>query len=526
MRSEDRGEEVAPSRPAAEHLRLLVDAQPDYAIFLLDTGGHVATWNAGARRIKGYEAEEIVGSHFSRFYLQADLDSGLPEHELEVATRTGRFEHEGWRVRKDDTRFWANVVITALRDDDGRLVGFGKVTRDLTDRMLAEQRLRTSAEQLAAANATLRQFRLLVASVRDYAIFLLDAGGHIRSWNAGARYIKGYDEAEVLGRHFELFYTDADRARDHPAHELEVAVREGRFEEEGWRLRKDGTRFWANVVITTLRDEGGHLVGFAKVTRDLTERRMGELRLRESSAELARSNAELEQFASIAAHDLTDPLHTIIGLADLLARKHGDALGEDGRAIAAEIATGGERMRGLVQALLTYARASQHRVAPRRTSLGGAVGRVVAALRTRVEQTGAVITYDAAELPTVSADPEALELVLQNLLVNAMKFTRPGAPPRITLTADAMDAGWRVTVDDEGTGIPPEERERIFRSFERAHQHALVGGTGLGLALCQRLITRHGGTIGIDDSPGGGSRFWFTLPEVAVAGGEDAPVSP
>ena len=517
MRPGDERRAVAESRPALEHLQLLVEAQPDYAIFLLDTGGHVATWNAGARRIKGYEAEEIIGQHFSRFYLQADLDDRLPEHELEVATETGRFEHEGWRVRKDGSRFWANVVITAVRDEQGQLVGFGKVTRDLTSRMLAEKRLRTSAEDLTRANERLQQFRLLVASVRDYAIFVLDPGGHIRSWNAGARHIKGYTEDEVIGRHFELFYTEADRARDHPAEELEIATREGRFEEEGWRIRKDGSRFWANVVITALRDEAGDLVGFAKVTRDLTERRMAEMQLRETAAELQRSNAELEHFASIAAHDLTDPLHTVVGLADLLGRKHGDALDEDGRAIIAEISAGGERMRGLVSALLAYARSSQQRIAPVPTSLAEAVDRVTRALRSRIDESGATVAYDAASLPTVTVDPEALELILQNLLVNAMKFTRPGRTPQVEVSAEPADTAWRVYVTDQGTGIPEDERERIFKLFERASAHTLVDGTGLGLALCQRLVARHGGAIGVEQAPGGGSRFWFTLPDAAAA---------
>ena len=522
MRSGEHGRELAASRPALEHLRLLVEAQPDYAIFLLDTEGHVATWNEGARRIKGYEPSEIIGEHFSRFYLQKDLDEGLPAHELEVATATGRFEHEGWRVRKDGSRFWANVVITAVRDERDRLIGFGKVTRDLTSRLLAEQRLRTSAADLIAANERLKQFRLLVASVRDYAIFLLDPGGHIRSWNAGARQIKGYTEEEVLGRHFELFYTEEDRARSHPADELEIATREGRFEEEGWRVRKDGTQFWANVVVTALRDDAGDLVGFAKVTRDLSERRAAEMQLRETAAELGRSNAELEHFASIAAHDLTDPLHTMVGLSDLLVRRYGDALGEDGRAIVGEIAAGGERLRALVDALLSYARASQQPLEPQRVAVAAALRRVLRALHSRVEESGAIVGFEPEALPEVSADPEALELVLQNLLVNAMKFTRPGEAPQVEVSAEKIEGAWRIVVSDRGLGVPEEERKRIFRSFERAHPHELVDGSGLGLALAQRLVARHGGAMGVEPAAEGGSRFWFTLPDGAAGGDEQA----
>ena len=234
------------------------------------------TWNGGARRLKGYQADEIIGRHFSTFYPEEDVEAGVPEQILEQARSTGRHEAEGWRVRKDGSRFWADVVITALREDDGTLVGFGKVTRDLTSRQLATEQMRAGAAELRMANAELEQFRLLVTSVRDYAIFVLDVTGRIRTWNPGAERIKGYSADEVIGRHFELFYTDEARARRHPDHELQVAAHEGRFEEEGWRVRKDGTLFWANVVITALRDARGGLVGYAKVTRDLTERRKAQ----------------------------------------------------------------------------------------------------------------------------------------------------------------------------------------------------------------------------------------------------------
>jgi len=241
----------------ADHLRLLVESQPDYAIFLLDPSGHVVTWNGGARRLKGYVADEIIGRHFSVFYPPELVAERVPEQILESARLTGRHETEGWRVRKDGSRFWADVVITALHDERGVLVGFGKVTRDLTSRQLATEQLRTAAAELRVANAELEQFRLLVMSVRDYAIFLLDVSGRIRTWNLGAENIKGYTADEVIGRHFELFYTEPARARNHPAYELEVAIRDGRFEEEGWRVRKDGTLFWANVVITALHDARG-----------------------------------------------------------------------------------------------------------------------------------------------------------------------------------------------------------------------------------------------------------------------------
>ena len=273
--------------------RLLVEGVQDYAIFALDRAGRVLTWSAGAARLKGYARTEIVGRHFSIFYPQEAIAAGKPEWELEVATRAGRLEDEGWRVRKDGSRFWASVVITALHDDLGQLVGFAKVTRDLTARRQHEEELRRSEER----------FRLLVESVRDYAIFMLDPRGHVATWNAGAERIKGYAASEIIGRHFSVFYTPAKVAAHLPEYALDVATREGRFENEGWRLRKDGSRFWANAVITALRDNTGQLVGFAKVTRDLTERRAAEEQGRRLAAEEAaraeseRRNKELQQLS-------------------------------------------------------------------------------------------------------------------------------------------------------------------------------------------------------------------------------------
>jgi PAS domain S-box-containing protein len=263
--------------------RLLVESVQDYAIFALDRTGHVRTWSAGAARLKGYARTEIVGRHFSVFYPPEDVAAGKPERELAEAAHTGRLEDEGWRVRKDGTRFWANVVITALYDELGAVIGFAKVTRDLTEQHRETEALRESEAR----------FRLLVETVRDYAIFMLDPTGHVATWNAGAERIKGYSADEIIGRHFSVFYPEERVAEGFPQYELEVAARDGRFEDEGWRIRKDGTRFWANVVITALRNAAGELVGFAKVTRDLTERRAAEEQARRLAAEQgARAEAE------------------------------------------------------------------------------------------------------------------------------------------------------------------------------------------------------------------------------------------
>jgi PAS domain S-box-containing protein len=255
-----------------EPYRRMVEGIRDYAVFLLDSEGHIVSWNQGAERIKGYRPDEIIGRHFSAFYPQSAIDKKWPQHELDTAARIGHFEDEGWRVRKDGSMFWANVVITAIRNEEGQLLGFSKITRDLTERRMNEERLRVSEER----------FRMMVEGVRDYAIFLLDPSGRVATWNAGAQRIKGYNADEIIGRHFSEFYPAEARERNWPQRELEEALRLGRFEDEGWRLRKDGTRFWANVILTPLRDRDGVHRGFSKITRDLTERREQEDRLRQS----------------------------------------------------------------------------------------------------------------------------------------------------------------------------------------------------------------------------------------------------
>lgn len=262
---------------------MLLDAVQDYAICMLDSEGCVATWNTGAERIKGYKASEIIGKHFSVFFPEEDIRDGKPKRELEVARREGRYEEENWRVRKDGSKFWANVTITAIRNEAGELVGYGKVTRDFTERRRHEQELEKSEER----------FRLLVEGVPDYAIFMMDADGRVATWNVGAERIKGYTEAEIIGRSYSTFFPEEDVRAGKPQKILETAAREGKVGLEGWRVRKDGSRFWANAVLTALRDDSGELVGFSKITRDATERMRHEEALQREIAEKQKAQEEL-----------------------------------------------------------------------------------------------------------------------------------------------------------------------------------------------------------------------------------------
>jgi PAS domain S-box-containing protein len=308
-----------------EHFRLLVGSVTDYAIYMLDPTGLVASWNAGAQRFKGYKPHEIIGRHFSTFYTDEDKAAGIPALALRTAETTGKFEAEGWRLRKDGTRFWAHVVIDPIFSTTGELVGFAKITRDLSERRETEERLRRTQEE----------FRLLVQGVTDYGLYMLDPEGHVTTWNAGAERIKGYAPEEIIGQHFSLFYTEEDRAVGLPAEALATAAREGRFEKEGWRVRKDGSRFWANVVVDSIRDPAGVLLGFAKITRDITERRAAEQQLEETRNALfqAQKMDALGQLTGGIAHDFNNLLTVVLGSLELIQKRAGadERIGAPGR---------------------------------------------------------------------------------------------------------------------------------------------------------------------------------------------------
>src|SRR6201996_3356430 len=334
------------TKPSEDRYRLLIESITDYAIYILDPFGRVTSWNPGARRFKGYEAEEIIGEHFSTFYTEAERAQNVPASVLEEAARTGRAEREGWRVRKDGTQFWAHVIIDAIRSPDGDLVGFAKITRDLTERKAAEAKLRASEEQ----------FRLLVQGVTDYAIYMLDVDGNVVSWNAGAQRIKGYTPDEIIGRHFSGFYTDADRAAGLPRTGLETAKQEGRWEHQGQRVRKDGTPFWAHVVIEAIRDDDGKLVGFAKVTRDITERREAEAALQAAQATMIRAQKleAIRQLTGGVAHDFNNLLQVIGGNLHLL---HKDIAGNPRAEMRVQSAIAGvSRGSKLASQLLSFGR--------------------------------------------------------------------------------------------------------------------------------------------------------------------------
>ena len=494
-----------PSAPP-ELFQLLVEQVKDYAIFMLDPQGYVLSWNEGVRRIKGYEQHELIGKHFSIFYPQPDKDRQKPEFELTKAKEMGRYEDEGWRVRKDGSRFWANVVITPLYAPDGRLLGYGKVTRDLTQRKLQEE----SIQRLIESE---ERFRLLVEQVKDYAIFLLDAKGKIATWNQGAARLKGYTADEILGKHFSIFYPPEDIARDHPTHELSIAIRDGRYEEEGWRVRKDGSRFWASIVITSLWDKRGNLTGFAKVTRDLTEQK------KESDALRLKSD-ELESFAHTLSHDLRSPLRSISGFAEILLSEVNEMPRPEIANYAEKITRAAHRMNVLIEDILRLSAMNLSPISREPISLEEVFSECVESLQADIDKTGAQVEIQKP-LPVVNANHTVLVQLFSNLLSNAIKFTPKGRSPRVEIYARKMDGHCEIHVKDHGIGIPESLHQSIFNAFERGNATSEFDGTGIGLAVVRKAVARLGGKIHLKSKEGEGSDFAVTLscemPEKTVA---------
>ena len=509
-------------RRSEERFRVLVDGVRDYAIFMLDPQGQVVTWNSGAVLIKGYQADEIIGQHFSRFYPPESLKRDLPGHELRVASSEGRFEDEGWRVRKDGSLFWANVVITALRDRGGDLLGFAKVTRDLTQRRQHEESVRQSEER----------FRLLVEGVTDYAIFMLDVNGHVATWNGGAARIKGYRADEIIGQHFRKFYPQDIAESGWPEHELRVAAAEGRFVDEGWRVRKDGSKFWAHVTITALRDEAGRLRGFAKLTRDLTERKRTEA-LEASGAErdrlleaergarmLAQRTARMkDEFLATLSHELRTPLNAILGWTQLI-RKDAIARPDDLQRGMEVIERNARAQVRLIDDLLDLSRimSGRFRLDVQQVSLAeivrGALDSIEPAAQTKGVRLESVLDPRSV---IVSADPARLQQVFWNLLSNAVKFTPKGGKVQVLL--QRVNSHIEFSVTDTGIGIPAGFLPHVFERFSQkdSSTHREYGGLGLGLAISKQLVDLHGGSIHAKSrGEGHGATFVVVLPLIML----------
>jgi PAS domain S-box-containing protein len=491
------------NEPPGGWAELLIQSVIDYAIYRLDPEGVVVSWNAGAQRFKGYTADEIIGRHFSLFYSEADRAAGIPTRALATAEREGRFEAEGWRIRKDGSRFWANVVVDAIRDPGGKLVGFAKVTRDLTERKRNEDELRRSEER----------FRMLVQGVTDYAIYMLDPEGQITSWNAGAERFKGYAAEEIIGQHFSRFYTPEEAARGVPATALATAVADGHFEAEGWRVRKDGSRFWANVVIDPIRSNDGELIGFAKITRDLTERREAQVALDQAKEAFFQSQ-KLEAIGKLTggvAHDFNNLLCAIIGSLDLAERRN--AVGQPIGQFIDNARSAAERGATLVQRMLAFARRQDLKLEP--VDVARTVRDMADLLARTIGPQIEIETRFPLMLPPVTADPAQLELAILNLAVNARDAMEEGGRLVIAARQAEPDAEEEkdficLTVADEGAGMTPDVLARATEPFFTTK--GVGRGTGLGLSMVQGMVEQVGGRFVLRSKPGEGASVEMWLP--------------
>ncbi|MBA4794603.1 MAG: PAS domain S-box protein [Phenylobacterium sp.] len=503
-----------------DRYRLLIESITDYAIYMLDVDGVVASWNPGAERFKGYAAAEILGQHFSRFYTPEDRAAGLPERALRTAAQAGRFEAEGWRQRKDGALFWAHVVMDAIYAPDGALLGFAKITRDLSER-------REAAAALAQSE---QQFRLLVQSVTDYAIFMLDPDGRVMSWNPGAERIKGYAPDEIIGEHFSRFYPPEDQTAGVPAAGLAIAAAEGRWEHEGWRIRRDGERFWAHVVIDAVRDEAGELIGFAKVTRDVTERMEAQKALDETREALfqAQKMEALGQLTGGVAHDFNNLLMAVLGSLELVRKRLPYDPGVT--PLLENAIHGAERGANLIQRMLAFARRQELKIeaVDLATTAEGMVSFLRRSLGPRVR-----IDLDLPRgLPLLRTDPNQLEAALLNLCVNARDAMEDGGVITISATEETLAAGRglaegryvRIRVSDTGCGMDEPTLARVLEPFFTTK--GVGQGTGLGLPMVHGLANQSGGKLDIVSRPGAGTAVDLWLPAMSREAPADMDRSP
>jgi PAS domain S-box-containing protein len=504
-----------------DRYKLVVDSIKDYAIIFLDINGNIALWNIGAERIKGYTTKEIKGKHFSIFYPQELVEKGFPEFELKSARESGRFEDEGWRIRKNGSRFWANVIITPIYNKQKKLIGYSKITRDLTERKEAEEAIKKSEER----------YRMLIKEVKDYAIIKLSPEGIIESWNKGAERLNGYKEQEIVGKHFSKFYLPELIEQGYPEYELVQARKSGRFEDEGWRLKKDGSKFWANVILTPLFNDQKELLGFSKITRDLTVKKQAEEALNKVNselekrvqerteelsstvAELKKTNIDLDNFIYTASHDLKAPVSNIEGLIQALISilNEKEVKDKDIEVVISMIQKSVSKFQETIRDL-TEINQSQRKEKEDIgfIKIGDVIADVIQSIAHLIKEAEPDISINTEALPELMFSRTHIRSIIYNILINAVKYRSTERRLKIGIKTSITDNYSVIEISDNGLGIKSENSIKIFQMFKRMHAH--VEGSGIGLYIVKRIVDNAEGKIEVDSEEGKGSTFRIYLP--------------
>jgi PAS domain S-box-containing protein len=501
-------------KKSEERYHKMIEEVEDYAIILLDKDGTVLNWNKGAEKIKGYKQHEIVGKNFREFYTPEDRASKKPDGLIYTALTTGKAIDEGWRMRKNGTRFWGSIVITALHDDNGEVSGFVKVTRELTEKKEAEEELKRSEER----------YHKMIDEIEDYAIILLDRNGIIQNWNKGAEKIKGYRQEEIVGKNFSIFYTPEDIAIEKPKTLINLARTTGKAADEGWRMRKDGSRFWGSIVITALHNNEGEIIGFSKVTRDLTERKFAEDKLREYSNELEFQNQELEQFAYAASHDMKEPLRKIHLYNSFINENQNNTLDAKSREYLNRSINAVKRMNDLIEDLLTYSKSTSTVESFEETDVNLLLEEIVSHHKEEFEQKHVSITIDP--MPKMQVVPFQFNQLMDNLVSNSIKYRHPERNIEIAIRYKSVKGSKLnnreaennmdyhcISVIDNGIGFESQYEQKVFEIFQRLSNQSAAKGSGIGLAICKKIVQNHKGFIKAIGKINVGATFEVYLPK-------------
>lgn len=494
-------ESSIPPHEDAMIYKLLVDSVKDYAIFMLNPKGYITTWNTGAEKLKGYSSKEIVNKHFSIFYTQEAKDRKHPDFELKVASKVGRFEEEGWRIKKDGSSFWANVVITAVYNGENELVGFSKVTRDLTEKKNLENKLKKAHEELIENE---ERSRLLIEGVKDYAIFLLSKEGIVTTWNEGAKRIKGYSHEEIIGESFLKFYTKEAVDARYPQFELAKALEEGKFEDEGWRVRKDGTKFWVNALITPIYNAQKQHIGFTKITKDLSERVRNE-GLMKKNLQLHKVNTDLDNFIYTASHDLKSPISNLEGLVSLMEKRISAKLVDSEKHIVEMMHKSIHKLNDTISNLTEVTRAQKNLEDKLEVvSIPEILEDVKDELADAIEDSGLELKEEI-EVEDFIFAKASLRSIVYNLLSNSIKYRSLQRPPVVTIRTFVEKNKNILSVKDNGLGLSKKQQEKLFSMFKRFHNH--VEGSGIGLYIVKRTMENYGGKIEVKSKENIGTEF-------------------